>query len=368
MPESGITQEIGADLVIENIVKQYGSFRAVDDVSLQVKRGEFLTLLGPSGSGKTTLLMMIAGFTQPEAGRILLGARDITGLQPEQRDFGMVFQGYALFPHLTVAENVAFPLRIRRRSRTEIEATVQRSLDRVQLAHLKDRLPRQLSGGQQQRVALARAMSFNPHLLLLDEPLGALDRKLRVDVQLEIKKLHHELGTTFIYVTHDQEEALSMSDRIAIFRQGRVAQIGTPSELYDWPSSRFVADFLGESNFISGQIAAIDQGIARIATPAGEIRQQQTPSAPIGSDTTIALRPEKLTLRLDTPDDGRNRLPGQVVAWRYLGGHLSFEIAIAGIGTMKAEIAAAEGQDFLQEGKAVWLAWHPADGVVVTED
>jgi spermidine/putrescine ABC transporter ATP-binding subunit len=367
MPESGIMQETGADLVIESIVKQYGSFRAVDDVSLQVKRGEFLTLLGPSGSGKTTLLMMIAGFTQPEAGRILLGSRDITGLQPEQRDFGMVFQGYALFPHLTVAENVAFPLRIRRRSRTEIEATVQRALDRVQLAHLKDRLPRQLSGGQQQRVALARAMSFNPHLLLLDEPLGALDRKLRVDVQLEIKKLHHELGTTFIYVTHDQEEALSMSDRIAIFRQGRVAQIGTPSELYDQPSSRFVADFLGESNFISGQIAAIDQGIARIATPAGEIRLQQAQSAPIGSDTTIALRPEKLTLRLDAPDDGRNRLPGQVVAWRYLGGHLSFEIAIAEIGTMKAEIAAAEGQSFLQEGKPVWLTWHPADGVTVTE-
>ncbi len=358
----------GTDLVIEHIVKQYGAFRAVDDVSLQVKRGEFLTLLGPSGSGKTTLLMMIAGFTQPNAGRILLGARDITALQPEQRDFGMVFQGYALFPHMTVAENVAFPLRIRHRSRTEIEATVTQALTRVQMVHLKDRLPRQLSGGQQQRVALARAISFNPHLLLLDEPLGALDRKLRVDVQLEIKKLHHELGTTFIYVTHDQEEALSMSDRIAIFRQGKVAQIGTPSELYDRPTSRFVAAFLGESDFLSGKIQAIENGVARIATAAGEIRQNGTQQPPIGSNVTLALRPEKLALRSEVPDDDRNRLSGKVVAWRYLGGHLSFEIAVDGIGTLKTEIAAREGQDFLHEGKSVWLAWQQQDGVIVTED
>jgi putative spermidine/putrescine transport system ATP-binding protein len=358
----------GADLRIDHITKQYGSFRAVDDVSLQVKRGEFLTLLGPSGSGKTTLLMMIAGFTQPEAGRILLGEREITQLQPEQRDFGMVFQGYALFPHMSVAENVAFPLRIRKRPKAEIEAAVSHALDRVQMVHLKDRLPRQLSGGQQQRVALARAMSFNPHLLLLDEPLGALDRKLRVDVQLEIKKLHHELGTTFIYVTHDQEEALSMSDRIAIFRQGRIAQIGTPSELYDQPDSRFVASFLGESDFLAGKVQAVENGIAQVATSAGVIRQNGHRQPSIGSEITIALRPEKLSLLAQPAGDGRNCLAGEVRAWRYLGGHLSFEIAVTGIGTLKAEIGAAEGRAFLVEGKPVWLAWTNQDGVIVNED
>ena len=360
--------EAGSDLAIEHIVKQYGSFRAVDDVSLQIRRGEFLTLLGPSGSGKTTLLMMIAGFTQPEAGRILLGERDITAVQPEQRNFGMVFQGYALFPHMSVAENVAFPLRIRRRPKSEIEAAVTQALTRVQLTHLQDRLPRQLSGGQQQRVALARAMSFNPHLLLLDEPLGALDRKLRVDVQLEIKKLHHDLGTTFIYVTHDQEEALSMSDRIAIFRQGKVAQIGTPSELYDRPDSRFVASFLGESDFIVGKVQSVDRGIARISTAAGDIHQNGTRQPSVGSEITLALRPEKLALLQQAPEDDRNRLAGKVRAWRYLGGHLSFEIAVDGIGAMKAEIAATDGQHFLQEGKPVWLAWRNEDGVIVTED
>ncbi|MDY0884987.1 ABC transporter ATP-binding protein [Dongia soli] len=356
------------DLSIENLLKQYGNVRAVDDVSLHIRPGEFLTLLGPSGSGKTTLLMMIAGFVAADAGRIGLGGRDITHLAPEQRNFGMVFQGYALFPHLSVRENVAFPLKIRRRPKSEVEAAVKTALDRVQMAHLADRLPRQLSGGQQQRVALARAMSFQPNLLLLDEPLGALDRKLRVDVQMEIKKLHQDLGTTFIYVTHDQEEALSMSDRIVIFRQGRIAQIGTPSELYNRPQSRFVAAFLGESDFIAGTVQSIDGGIARIATPAGEILQNGTKHPSIGSNITVALRPEKIALLAEPTADRRNCLPGRIVAWRYLGGHLCFEIAVEGIGPIRAEIAAAEGQTFLQEGKQAWLAWQPQDGVTVTEE
>jgi len=355
-------------LVIENIGKRYGPFRAVDDISLRIRPGEFLTLLGPSGSGKTTLLMMIAGFVTPDTGRILLGERDITAMMPEQRNFGMVFQGYALFPHLSVKENVAFPLKIRRQSKSEIERAVKTALDRVQMGHLSDRLPRELSGGQQQRVALARAMSFNPSLLLLDEPLGALDRKLRVDVQMEIKKLHQELGTTFIYVTHDQEEALSMSDRIAIFRQGQIAQIGTPAELYDQPSTRFVAAFLGESDFIAGTIRSIEGGIACIDTPAGQIRQNGARHPSIGSGITVALRPEKLTLLSAPATNQCNCLPGRIVAWRYLGGHLSFEIAVEGIGSLRAEIAAAEGQAFLQQGKEAWLAWQPQDGVTVTEE
>jgi putative spermidine/putrescine transport system ATP-binding protein len=218
----------GGGLHLERLSKFYGTARAVDDVSLSLAPGEFLTLLGPSGSGKTTLLMMIAGFVTPTKGTIRFGDRVINEMPPEKRNFGMVFQGYALFPHLTVARNIAFPLEARRQPRAEIEARIAQALDMVQLTVLRDRLPRQLSGGQQQRVALARALVFTPDILLLDEPLSALDKKLRAQVQLELKDLHRRLGLTFIYVTHDQEEALTMSDRIAVLRDGRLVQEGTP--------------------------------------------------------------------------------------------------------------------------------------------
>ena len=248
-------------LTLRGISKHYVAVRAVDDVDLVVPRGEFLTLLGPSGSGKTTILMMIAGFVHPTSGDILLDDREITHLPPEKRNFGMVFQGYALFPHMTVEQNVGFPLKVRRMGRAEAEPLISDVLDLVQLAHLRDRLPRQLSGGQQQRVALARALVFSPDILLLDEPLGALDKKLRTEVQIELKDLHRRVGTTFLYVTHDQEEALSMSDRIAIVRDGKFVQMGRPDELYERPASRFVADFLGKSNFFTGRRgAAIDGG------------------------------------------------------------------------------------------------------------
>lgn len=295
MPESG------ADLAIEHIVKQYGSFRAVDDVSLQIRRGEFLTLLGPSGSGKTTLLMMIAGFTQPEAGRILLGERDITAVQPEQRNFGMVFQGYALFPHMTVAENVAFPLRIRRRPKAEIEAAVTQALARVQMTHLQDRLPRQLSGGQQQRVALARALVIEPDVLLMDEPLGALDRQLRRNVQLELRRLHEERRRTTLYVTHDQEEALILSDRVAVMRAGRIEQLGPVADLYNNPVNSFVASFIGESNLLPARLVARHEASLQVEIPA--LRQNLTlpllaTSAALASDMTLLLliRPEHLLL------------------------------------------------------------------------
>lgn len=358
----------GQNLIIDSLVKNYGSFRAVDEVSLAIRPGEFLTLLGPSGSGKTTLLMMIAGFVMPSTGTVRVGTRDITRVPPELRNFGMVFQGYALFPHLSVFENVAFPLKVRRRAPHEIESTVGTALSSVQMAHLASRFPRELSGGQQQRVALARAMCFKPNLLLLDEPLGALDRKLRAEVQIEIKKLHQRLGTTFVYVTHDQEEALSMSDRIVIFRQGRIAQIGTPAELYEKPTTRFVASFLGESDFISGQVRSVSNGIAHIVTPAGEIRQNGEHHPIAGSQITIALRPEKLTLHAQPPAEAGNALSGHIVAWRYLGGRLNFEIGVEGVGVLHADVPASAGQDFLEQGKLTWIGWRPQDGVAVRDD
>ena len=234
MTESSVAHS----LVLRNLSKHYGRLAAVDDVSLSIPRGQFLTLLGPSGSGKTTLLMVIAGFVEPSAGEVVLDDRPITHVPPEKRNFGMVFQGYALFPHLTVLDNVAFPLRVRGIAKAEIGERVRTALDLVRLAHLRDRLPRQLSGGQQQRVALARALVFAPHVLLLDEPLSALDKKLRAELQWELKALHRRVGTTFIYVTHDQDEALSMSDQIAIIREGRLIQTGAPRSLYERPRTK----------------------------------------------------------------------------------------------------------------------------------
>jgi len=240
---------LSSSLSIDAISKTYGKQLVLDDVSLEVPRGQFLTLLGPSGSGKTTLLMTIAGFVTPNKGRILLDGKPVEHLPPEKRNCGIVFQSYALFPHLTIADNIAFPLKVRRCSRDEITKRVSRILDTMQLSHFADRLPRQLSGGQQQRAALARALVFEPSLVLLDEPLSALDKNLRTDMQLELKSLHKRVGLTFIYVTHDQQEALSLSDEILIMKDGRAAQKGSPKMLYDQPASRFVAGFLGQSNF-----------------------------------------------------------------------------------------------------------------------
>ncbi|MCX7303979.1 MAG: ABC transporter ATP-binding protein, partial [Hyphomicrobiales bacterium] len=241
-----------AFLVVENVEMTYGPLRALDDVSLTVEEGEFVSLLGPSGSGKTTLLMSLAGFNRPSAGRILLDGQDITATEPEDRNFGLVFQGYALFPHLSVRANIAFPLRVRKWEPARIRTRVDEMLALVGLDSFADRKPRQLSGGQQQRVALARALSFGPRVLLLDEPLSALDRMLREQMQTELRRLHKETGVTFLYVTHDQQEALTMSDRIAVFEKGKIVEEGRPSRLFKSPTTRFVAEFLGENNFVRG--------------------------------------------------------------------------------------------------------------------
>ncbi|WP_209599172.1 ABC transporter ATP-binding protein [Ruegeria sp. HKCCSP351] len=246
-------------LQIRDVSKFFGQFRAVNDICLDIRNGEFLTLLGPSGSGKTTLLMMIAGFLDISKGEIALDGASISNVPAEKRNFGMVFQGYALFPHMTVRDNVGYALSVRKRPADEIRNRVDEMLELVQLQEFADRKPGQLSGGQQQRVALARALCFAPPVLLLDEPLGALDKKLRVEVQEQLKDIHRRVGTTFIYVTHDQEEALSMSDRIVIMRDGAIEQVGTPKELYERPINQFTASFLGKSNFIhqNGKVFAL---------------------------------------------------------------------------------------------------------------
>jgi putative spermidine/putrescine transport system ATP-binding protein len=283
-------------LALEGVSKRYGTQVAVDALDLTLRSGEFLTLLGPSGSGKTTTLMMVAGLQQPDAGTIRLNGESVADLPPYRRDIGMVFQHYALFPHMTVRRNVGFPLEMRRLPREEIAKLVDEVLELVRLPGLGDRLPKELSGGQQQRVALARALVYRPALLLMDEPLGALDRKLREQLQLEIKRVHRERGISVLYVTHDQEEALTMSDRIAVFDHGRIQQIGTPEELYDRPSTRFVASFIGDTNLISGRSISTADGVCEVETPAGRVRASARQPIAAGGAIVVAVRPERVTL------------------------------------------------------------------------
>ncbi|MBO1073419.1 ABC transporter ATP-binding protein [Roseomonas marmotae] len=357
----------GHALGLRGITKRYGSFTAVEDVDIEVGRGEFLTLLGPSGSGKTTLLMTIAGFVQPSKGQVLLDGRDITGLPPEKRDFGMVFQGYALFPHLTVAENVAFPLRVRHMPKPRQAEKVRAALDLVQLTRFAERRPSQLSGGQQQRVALARALVFDPALLLLDEPLSALDKKLRAELQDELKALHRRVGRTFVNVTHDQEEALSLSDRIAILNHGRLVQQGSPSQLYEAPRTRFVADFLGKSNFLAGQAeGATAEGFSlRAGGTLLKVVAAARPAA--GARVLLSLRPEKVALL--GPDEGaENAVSGTVESWSYLGSGFALLVAVPDLGPLRVNLPAWNAPFAPAEGLPVRLGWSARAAVPVEED
>lgn len=286
-------------LALEGVGKRYGAQVAVDSLDLTLRRAEFVTLLGPSGSGKTTTLMMVAGLQQPDTGTIRLNGASVADLPPYRRDIGMVFQHYALFPHMTVRRNVGFPLEMRRIPREEIAKLVDEALELVRLPGLGDRLPKELSGGQQQRVALARALVYRPALLLMDEPLGALDRKLREQLQLEIKRVHRERGISVLYVTHDQEEALTMSDRIAVFDHGRIQQIGAPEELYDRPSTRFVASFIGDTNLVSGRAVAAADGVCEVETLAGRVRASVRRPVGAGASVVVAVRPERVSLASD---------------------------------------------------------------------
>jgi ABC-type Fe3+/spermidine/putrescine transport system ATPase subunit len=330
------------------IAKSFGSVVALQPTELDVAPGEFLTLLGPSGSGKTTLLNICAGYVMPSAGRLLISGRDVTDLPPRRRNMGMVFQNYALFPHMSVFENVAYGLRARGLGRADIEHKVAHALSMVQLAALGTRSVRELSGGQQQRVALARAMVIAPDILLMDEPLGALDRQLRKDVQLEIRRIHVAQPRTTLYVTHDQEEALVMSDRIAVMRAGRVVQIGTGRELYERPADTFVAKFLGESNLLHGEVAALNGDRARLAVPGLDrpIEGRAAPGVSVGAPAAALIRPE--TIR--TQRDG---LPGRVVERIYLGELAAIRFRLAGGHELWCRRLSGEAP----EGDAAEIGW-----------
>jgi spermidine/putrescine transport system ATP-binding protein len=307
-------------LEIRNVVRRFGDFTAVDGVSMSIEQGEFFTLLGPSGCGKTTLLRMIAGFDSPQSGEMLLDGRDLISIAPEKRPIHTVFQSYALFPHMTVAENIAFPLKMRKVPKEEIRQRVKESLEDVRLADRGGRYPNELSGGQRQRVALARALVNRPRLLLLDEPLAALDMKLREQMQLELINLQKEIGVTFIYVTHDQTEALALSHRIAVMNGGHVEQLDVPSKIYDSPKNRFVADFIGTCNLVEAQVASVGQEKMVLEIKGlGEVAASN-PGASVGETGTLALRPEKIRLGASlVPEIGENHFRGKVHDFLYMG-------------------------------------------------
>jgi putative spermidine/putrescine transport system ATP-binding protein len=357
-------------LRLEKIFKRYGDHLAVDDLSLDIGAGKFVTLLGPSGSGKTTLLMIMAGFARPTSGRVFAGAQDITDQPPEQREFGMVFQGYALFPNMTVSDNLAFPLKLRKVSRAAIALEVERMLDTVQLKGLGARYPRELSGGQQQRVALARALIFNPKVLLLDESLSALDKKLRAGLQEELRDLHTRLGTTFVFVTHDQDEALSMSDEIVIINRGRIVQRGSPKALYDGPESHFVADFLGRSNFLDAVVEAQSGRDLVYRIGAHTFRQglgDDIRATPAGAPILIGLRPENVAMTADEPTDGSNALAAEVTSVTYEGADYHVRVTTP-IGAMQVVAASSQMHGEPARGDRAWLSWRSTASLVLRDD
>ena len=354
----------GQSVSVRNVWRRYGPVAAVQDVSLEVGAGEFVSLLGPSGSGKTTLLMMLAGFEQPQSGSILVGARDITHVAPNKRDVAMVFQRYALFPHMTVAQNIAFPLRTRGVSRAEQAVRVRRALEMVRLADLADRRPAQLSGGQQQRVALARAIVFEPPVILMDEPLGALDKKLRHHMQIEIKQLQRQLGATVVYVTHDQDEALTMSDRVAVMEGGRIVQVGSPRDLYDRPANLFVAGFVGEMNVLSGRLLEMQADSWRVELPGGFCTVRHGgPGPQPGDPVVIAVRPERV--RLVHADLGSGHaciLLGTLIQTIFNGASISLLVQQPDGTVVRADRGSASSAAALPEpGSPVQLSWCPGD-------
>ena len=347
----------------EGVRKAYGPATggfAVKQLDLEVRRGELLTLLGPSGSGKTTTLMMLAGFEQPTEGRILLQGRDIAQLPPHKRGIGVVFQSYALFPHMSVAENVSFPLEVRGVSKVERRARVAKALAAVRLDSFGDRRPAQLSGGQQQRVALARAMVFEPPIVLLDEPLGALDKALREEMQFEIRDIHQRLGVTMMYVTHDQQEALTLSDRIAVFEGGLVRQLAPPREIYDRPANAFVAGFVGENNRLPGRVAAMEDGEAKIALDCGpEVLARPAGPLSAGQRCVVTIRPERVgVVPVMAADIGEDAMAAILREAIFQGDHVRLKLALGDNGDMVAKRVVAGGP-LPEPGSMVSVAWNP---------
>jgi len=348
---------------LAGVTRRFGPVVAVDRVSIDLAEGEFFALLGPSGCGKTTLLRIVAGFEAPDEGRVLLDGRDITALRANRRPINLMFQSYALFPHMSVRSNVAYGLEMERLARSEIARRVDEILAMTELRALAGRKPDQLSGGQRQRVALARALVKRPRVLLLDEPLGALDKKLREQMQIELKRLQHELGITFVVVTHDQEEALVMADRIALMKDGRIAQLGPPRLLYEQPCSRFVAGFIGVTNLIDGRLA--EGGLA----VEGHGRLAAAHGGGNGGSASLAVRPERITLSTGAGSEGCNSLAGSVADIAYHGGDLSVRVAVPGLAEpLLVRIRAGDpGAEEIRPGQAVWCNWQPGHGCILTE-
>jgi putative spermidine/putrescine transport system ATP-binding protein len=340
------------------VQKSYdGENLIVKDLNLDIRKGEFLTLLGPSGSGKTTSLMMLAGFETPTAGEITLAGKRLNNVPPHRRDIGMVFQNYALFPHMTVAENLAFPLTVRGMSKTDVAERVKRALSMVQLDAFAGRYPAQLSGGQQQRVALARALVFEPQLVLMDEPLGALDKQLREHMQMEIKHIHQRLGVTVVYVTHDQSEALTMSDRVAVFHQGEIQQIAAPRELYESPRNTFVAQFIGENNrFIGKLIEHQDDGCTVQLSRGERVRALAVNVGQVGDWVSLSIRPERVRLNASAAHCD-NRFSGRVSEFIYLGDHVRIRLEVCGKNDFFVKQPIAELDAALAVGDVIPLGW-----------
>ena len=357
-------------IALRGVRKRYGPVEVIPGLDLGIAEGEFVTFLGPSGSGKTTILMMLAGFEAPSAGEILVAGRPISRLPPHRRDIGMVFQSYALFPHMTVAENIAYPLRARGMGHAARDAKVRASLDLIRLEGIADRRPAQLSGGQQQRVALARALVFDPRLVLLDEPLGALDKQLREEMQLELRRLHRELGATFIFVTHDQGEALTMSDRVAVFRAGRLEQISAPEAIYDHPASRFVAGFMGETNFLAAELLGREGESCTLRLGDGTpLRGTATPATPAPgpgpASASVSVRPERLSL---APRPGDNRLRLTLADVVYHGDHLRLYGTGPAGAAITLKLARTQGgmpAGNLAPGTAIEVGFAPEDALVL---
>lgn len=346
----------------EEISKTYdGESLVIEGLNLDVMRGEFLTLLGPSGSGKTTALMMLAGFENPTEGRILIDGRPIHQVPPHKRDIGVVFQNYALFPHLTIGQNLSFPLKVRRWSAADIRTAVDRALDMVQLGKLADRKPSQLSGGQQQRVAVARALIFQPSLVLMDEPLGALDKNLREEMQNEIRRLHSDLGLTVLYVTHDQSEALTMSTRVAVFRGGRIQQLSPARDLYEHPANLFVANFIGENNAIHGHVISVDGEACRVRLEDGQIAAGLRIDPALGTEerVTLSVRPERIMI--DPPDHFDTILEGTIDEMVYHGDHFRLSLRGKSAASYQAKVPNSGWQDDLKPGRPVRFGWRNGD-------
>jgi len=354
------------EIAIREVVKRFGAVTAVDRADLSVRDGELFTLLGPSGCGKTTLLRLVAGFYQPDAGEIRFGDRLVSGLPPYERNIGMVFQNYALWPHMTVAANVAYGLKLRKLGGAEVAARLAEGLRKVNLTGYESRYPGQLSGGQQQRVALARALVLNPDILLLDEPLSNLDAKIRVQVRAEIRKLQQELGITTLYVTHDQEEALSLSDRVAVMKDGRVLQVGGPRELYERPRTRFVADFVGTNNLVPGRVQSRAGAELVVETEIGALRA--VASGPMGERCVLAIRPENVAVAAGAGGPGGNVVRGRVSFVSYLGSALRYDVETARGAVLKADIRDPWHHEPLAIGREVAVTFPASVTLAVADD